>query len=229
MKCEKCNAQNNEENKFCIECGAELIFKKSPDIKFCPSCGFENKNEAAFCSNCGNSFSHQKIDFPRKKEVSRKKPSKRVRKQQKELNFSNIIKEHKLISIVAGVFLIFLVYQSVPHNRAYTNFDNSSGFAESSIANVMSDSVAASIVSKFICSCGKCTDPLDVCTCETATEERSFIQSEVAKNISTKGILLAVVTKYGGLKDEFSSELNNGETGLGVPPANNSAGFPVNK
>ena len=91
----------------------------------------------------------------------------------------------------------------------------------------MSDSVAASVVSKFICSCGKCTDPLDVCTCETASEERSFIQAEAAKNVSAKGIFLAVVSKYGGLKDKFSPELNNSKTGLGVPPVNNPAGFQV--
>jgi uncharacterized membrane protein YvbJ len=181
MKCQKCNAENNEENKFCIECGAELIFEKSHDTKFCPSCGFRNKKEAAFCSNCGNSFSQQKTGSSRKKEVKKKKADKRIKKQQKELNFSNIIKEHKFISVAAVVILIFLIYQSMPHTKEYTNFENSSALAESSIANVMSDSVAASVVSKFICSCGKCTDPLDVCTCETASEERSFIQAELQK------------------------------------------------
>jgi len=225
MKCKKCNAENSEENKFCIECGAELNFEKSRDTKFCPSCGFRNKKEAAFCSNCGNSFSQHKAGSSRKKEVKRKKTGKRVKKQQKELNFSNVIKEHKFISIAAVVILIFLVYQSIPHTEEYTNFENSSALAESSIANVMSDSVAASVVSKFICSCGKCTDPLDVCTCETASEERSFIQAEAAKNISAGGIVLAVVSKYGGLKDKYSTELNNSKTGLGVPPVNNSAEF----
>ncbi|MEJ2613327.1 MAG: zinc ribbon domain-containing protein [Ignavibacteriaceae bacterium] len=225
MKCKKCNAENNEDNKFCIECGAELNFEKSPDTKFCPSCGFRNKKEAAFCSGCGNSFSQHKTGSTGKKEVNRKKSGKRVKKQQKELNFSNVIKEHKFISIAAVVILIFLIYQSIPHTKEYTNFENSSALAESSIANVMSDSVAASVVSKFICSCGKCTDPLDVCTCETASEERSFIQAEAAKNISARGIFLAVVSKYGGLKDKYLPELNNNKTGLGVPPANNSAGF----
>ena len=225
MKCKKCNAENNEDNKFCIECGAELIFEKSHNTKFCPSCGFKNKKEAAFCSNCGNSFSQHKAGSSRKKEASRKKSGKSVKKQQKVLNFSNLIKEHKFISIAAVVLLIFLVYQSIPHTNEYTNLDNSSALAESSIADVMSDSVATSIVSKFICSCGKCTDPLDVCTCETASEERSFIHAEVAKNISAKGVLLAVVNKYGGLKDKFSPKLNNGKTDFGVPPVNNSAGF----
>ncbi len=227
MRCKKCNAENNEKNKFCIECGAELILEKSTDSKFCPSCGFENIKDAAFCSNCGNNFSHQKTGSSRKKEGSRKKTGKRVRKQQKELNFSNVIKEHKLITIAAVAFLIFLVYQSIPHTKEYKNYEYLPNSAVGSIANVMSDSVAAAIVSKFICACGKCTDPLDECTCETASEERSFIQSEVAKNINNEGIVLAMVSKYGGLKDKYSSEINNGKNGLEIPLASNSAGFPV--
>jgi len=83
------------------------------------------------------------------------------------------------------------------------------------------------VVSKFICGCGKCTDPLDVCTCDTASEERSFIQTEVAENISQEGIVLAMVDKYGGLKDKYSSELNNSKTGLQLPPVNKTAGFPA--
>lgn len=226
MKCKKCNAENDEGNKFCIECGAKLVFEKSPHTKFCPSCGFENIKEAAFCSNCGNNFSGKKINSSNKNGRNRNKSMQRIRNQSKELNFSNIIKEHKLITTVVIAFLIFLVYQSIPHNKEYKNSEYSPTPAASSIANVMSDSVAAGVVSKFICGCGECTDPLDVCTCETASEERSFIQTEVAQNISQEGIVLAMVNKYGGLKDKYSSELNNNKTGLQLPPVNENAGFP---
>jgi predicted RNA-binding Zn-ribbon protein involved in translation (DUF1610 family) len=226
MKCKKCNAENNEENKFCIECGSELIFEKRAVTKFCPSCGFKNIKEAAFCSNCGNSFSHRKTDSSHRKEGSRKKQGKHVRKQQKELHFSNVIMDHKLITVAVVALLIFLVYQSIPHTSEPKNVEYLPNSVESSIATVMSDSVAASVVSKFICACGKCTDPLDVCTCDTASEERSFIQTEIAKNISADGIVLAMVNKYGGLKDKYSSDFNNSKTGLEIPPVNNSAGFP---
>jgi predicted RNA-binding Zn-ribbon protein involved in translation (DUF1610 family) len=226
MKCKKGSAENNEGNKFCIECGAELNFEKSPDTKFCPSCGFENIKEAAFCSNCGNNFSRNKNSSSKKNGKNKNKSRQRIRKQSKELNFSDILKEHKLITTVVIAFLIFLVYQSIPHTKEYKNLEYTPASSASSIANVMSDSVAA-VVSKFICGCGKCTDPLDVCTCKTAAEERSFIQKEVYQNISQEGIVLAMVDKYGGLKDKYSSELNNNENGLEVPTLNKTAGFPV--
>ncbi len=46
MKCPKCQTDNREARKFCLECGAELIL-------ICVACGFENLPGEKFCGECG--------------------------------------------------------------------------------------------------------------------------------------------------------------------------------
>lgn len=56
------------------------------------------------------------------------------------------------------------------------------------------------VASSFICSCGKCTNPLDNCTCSVAAEERGFIQDQLLAGQSEADVTNAVKQKYGGLK-----------------------------
>lgn len=49
MKCPVCHYQNNDESKFCIECGTPL-FKK------CEACGTTTVITAKFCPQCGKEF-----------------------------------------------------------------------------------------------------------------------------------------------------------------------------
>lgn len=47
MKCPKCQTENPQKNKFCRECGAELLLG-------CPQCGAEVLAHDKFCGKCGN-------------------------------------------------------------------------------------------------------------------------------------------------------------------------------
>ena len=47
MQCANCNAQNPDDAKFCLECGAALARK-------CSRCGASNPPSAKFCGECGS-------------------------------------------------------------------------------------------------------------------------------------------------------------------------------
>lgn len=63
------------------------------------------------------------------------------------------------------------------------------------------DSAMARVASRFVCSCGTCGEKrLDVCTCETAQQERAFIQDQLRQGRSEAEAADALNQKYGGLK-----------------------------
>ena len=47
MKCPKCQFENPEGMKFCVECGNKLEL-------ICPKCGFGNSPSFKFCGECGH-------------------------------------------------------------------------------------------------------------------------------------------------------------------------------
>ncbi len=47
MKCPKCQIDNPDKAKFCIECGAPMEF-------LCPQCGVMNPVKGKFCMECGH-------------------------------------------------------------------------------------------------------------------------------------------------------------------------------
>ena len=49
MKCKNCNAEINDDAKFCSNCGQNLNSKN-----LCSSCGIEIEEGVKFCGNCGN-------------------------------------------------------------------------------------------------------------------------------------------------------------------------------
>ena len=51
IRCHKCNNTQEEDAKFCSDCGTPL--EKS---KPCPSCNELNDPDAKFCDNCGKNF-----------------------------------------------------------------------------------------------------------------------------------------------------------------------------
>ena len=60
------------------------------------------------------------------------------------------------------------------------------------------------VASKFICSCGTCGEqPLDICACNTAIQERQFIRNALESGQTSKQIIAAVNTTYGWTKPEF--------------------------
>ena len=56
MKCQNCGAENEDNAKFCSECGAKL---EEPQKYACPNCGKIVKENAKFCNECG-----QKLVWP---------------------------------------------------------------------------------------------------------------------------------------------------------------------
>lgn len=60
------------------------------------------------------------------------------------------------------------------------------------------------IASKFICSCGTCGEqPLDICTCNRAVEERQFIRNNLQGGQSDEQIIAGLNSLFGWMKPEF--------------------------
>src|SRR3989304_7096636 len=53
MICDTCGIRNSEENKFCTNCGEELISVDNDIHNICNECGAENESENKFCISCG--------------------------------------------------------------------------------------------------------------------------------------------------------------------------------
>ena len=49
MQCPKCQFENPEGLKFCVECGKKIEL-------ICPECGFPNSPKFKFCGDCGHNF-----------------------------------------------------------------------------------------------------------------------------------------------------------------------------
>ncbi|MBW1787024.1 MAG: zinc ribbon domain-containing protein, partial [Deltaproteobacteria bacterium] len=58
MKCPKCQFQNPEGAKFCVECGNKFEIP-------CPSCGFGNSASFKFCAQCGQNLTQPSDTAPR--------------------------------------------------------------------------------------------------------------------------------------------------------------------
>ncbi len=69
MKCPKCQTDNKEGVKFCIECGHKFELK-------CPQCGHSLPATAKFCEECGHQLTRSKeaapIDYSRPKSYTPK-------------------------------------------------------------------------------------------------------------------------------------------------------------
>lgn len=66
---------------------------------------------------------------------------------------------------------------------------------------LMLDPAIVRVASRFVCSCGTCGEKrLDICSCETAAQERAFIQEQLRNGRSEAEAAEALNQKYGGLK-----------------------------
>lgn len=60
------------------------------------------------------------------------------------------------------------------------------------------------VASQFVCSCGTCgEEPLDVCSCNTAVQERQFIRNAVQSGQTVDQIVTAVNSTFGWMKPEL--------------------------
>ena len=90
MKCPKCQFDNPEGSKFCIECGHKFELK-------CPQCGHSLPTAAKFCNECG----HQ-LSLPAKPPPKELSFDEKIRKIQKDPG-----KEMKYKAIPILIFLLF--------------------------------------------------------------------------------------------------------------------------
>lgn len=62
MKCTKCNAEIDDNARFCPECGSKI-----EKFAFCSNCGAKLEESATFCSNCGEKIGCLSTDKVEKK------------------------------------------------------------------------------------------------------------------------------------------------------------------
>lgn len=211
MKCKKCNTENNKENKFCTSCGAEL---HNNNIIFCPGCGTENETTNNFCIKCGNNLEPvQKNHSKKSSSKNRSKNPKRIRhnvvNQEKNFNFLNEIKKHKVLVTVVIAFFVFLIFKSIPDTKEYNNYNvPSQNNYVPLTSNVTTDTRVTDIANKFLCSCGDCKDSLEICNCDKAAEERNLIKEKLDNKVNPDRIVVTVANKYGMLKSKYESKYN---------------------
>lgn len=121
-----------------------------------------------------------------------------------------------LALLAVGIFIgaltvgtIFLVWDRDSHSGSRSSIPTYS--VSSSVAPGAGTSLSTApgavdprlsrIASRFVCSCGTCGEKrLDICTCETAQQERAFILDQLRQGRSEAEAADAVNRKYGGLK-----------------------------
>ena len=227
MICKTCGNRNSETNKYCIDCGEELIPADNDIHNICNKCGAENEPENKYCTFCGYKLKennnqeksvqqthssnkikkdklHNQANNPEKfinqKKFQRKKDSKNIRSQgiQKSLGL-------KAIWIIGGLLIGFVIFK--------TTFDLIISSKKKEIpvelksSNPVVEASVFEIASKFVCSCGTCGEQsLEICKCVRAVEERQFIRDYLEQNQKPDDIVIAIANKYGWIKAEFASK-----------------------
>lgn len=221
MICNTCGINNHEGNRYCTNCGEELIETLTSSANNCPGCGAENNLDNKFCISCGHQLNQiieeRKIHTVQSKpnsNLSKKgKSKKQLRREaknslkRKQARKTNSIKNLKLLWITVGVVIGSVILA--------TSFDLifrpqiKDLPIELKSNNAVIEAKVYDLASKFVCSCGSCNEePLESCLCPTAVEERQFIRDYLEKNQNADDIVIALANKYGWLKAEFASEYN---------------------
>ena len=206
MNCQECGTTNKDDAKFCSNCGAELHGAESHHtLKRCFHCGFENERHARFCANCGIEMKrphHQ----PSHKHHHEQQPPKK-----KEKRFGTRLKWHPALLglLIIGGVTIFLALPYIRENPLGRK-SQPAPLIEQQSGDPKLEARVLQIASKFICSCGTCGEqPLDVCTCERAVEERQFIRNYLQAGQSNEQIIAALNSMFGWIKPEFAARYDS--------------------
>ncbi|MDE5855894.1 MAG: zinc-ribbon domain-containing protein [Anaeroplasmataceae bacterium] len=92
MNCRYCNAENDEDAVYCINCG-----KKLDGELICPSCGAKNEGDAKFCKECGHN-------------LFKSAPKEGAISKEKGLSIGNLVL--KIIAVSMAAFIILFSFGS---------------------------------------------------------------------------------------------------------------------
>lgn len=205
MNCQECGTTNKDDAKFCSNCGAELHGAESPhELKRCFHCGFENERAARFCANCG-------IEMKRPHHQPSHKHHHEQQPKKKEKRFGTRLKWHPALLglLIIGGVTIFLALPYIRENPLGRK-SQPAPLIEQRSGDPKLEARVLQIASKFICSCGTCGEqPLDVCTCERAVEERQFIRNYLQAGQTNEQIVAALNTTFGWIKPEFAARYDS--------------------
>jgi hypothetical protein len=208
--CPECDHINLNNAKFCSECGYDLTSDSKPlKSKNCKKCGEENSEEE-YCINCGVAFNSHKQKAQDKRRVKKSLSNKQIR--QKEPSTSSFSK-YSLLFVISGLILVFIIVDNnkneIPAQENFTGQPTTQDFTL--------EGKVMEVASKFTCSCGSCgEEALEICTCNTAEQERNFIRQELKSGKSVSQTIVSVKTKYGHLKSEYVNKIEGGGLNLNL-------------
>ena len=203
--CNECGYQNSDESNYCSNCGSKLKNDEPSGVISCAKCGAKNNTESHFCLNCGADLSTAQKSRHRTQN-SGVKTHKTVKKAHRQTNHSHnnsgkvnngFFKKTKSVWITSAIIIGSLAVAG-SFDLAFHKYPvNTTAIGELKI-NPAAENEINAVASEFICTCGKCTEPLTECTCDTAVEERNFIRTNILENKNTEQIVLAVKDRFGG-------------------------------
>jgi len=229
--CHTCGTSNEESARFCSHCGYEFPIENpfgKTEEKKCQQCQAVNLLDAKFCAECGAKLSQEEIQRHHAHQPEKKHHSHRAEERRKEREQQKRAKSSPnyflLFAGIAGiVILISILFDnnpSLPQPQQQT-----APIAEQKSNDAALEKNVLKVASKFICSCGTCGEqPLDICTCGNAVQERQFIRTHLQAGQTVEQVVLAVNTAYGWLKKEFTAQYDSlarkkgASTKITVPP-----------
>ncbi len=207
QKCPACSYINSPGSKFCADCGNSLSATTSD--RNCPNCRAENTDDANFCFNCGEQL---KVNAPTKQTTQQKQNPKRQSTKRPQ----NAQTSSAPLKLAALIFAGIVIYMMIPNSRTVVPKATSDikplAIAEQKSNNPAIENNVRDIASKFICSCGTCGEqPLDICKCATAIQERKFIRSRLQKKMKPGSIIREVNAQYGWIKPQYQEQYGAGK------------------
>lgn len=213
MICPGCGSANADDALTCVTCG-EMLSSDSEKAtgRVCAECRYENDTDARFCKKCGTALSNR--SRPRVRYDSRhlqeppRKPKHRTYRRKTWYESPGT-----LTAIAVAVIGVLVIYGTRQHQSDATAATASSGV----VLNPSIKPAFDGVVDRFICGCGRCTEPLWQCNCPTAESERNMIKNDLEGGEKPPRIIDAVYQTYGHLASSSGEQAAAGTVADYVP------------
>lgn len=205
MNCKECGFSNKENSRFCTHCGAELeTAVDAQQLRKCPACEFRNKPDSTYCGACGVEMRTGGNEHRRKHGRHQEHSKKRERGDERRSRFRPIV----VTMFVTGVVILLVL--ALDSRTRIQDEGRPIPVVESKSNDPALEAKVLDVAAKFICSCGTCGEqPLDVCACNTAVQERQYIRTSLQAGQSREQVAVAIRDKYGWEKPEFSAKIDS--------------------